>query len=171
MVKKKENLLYFVEGETETALLNALTILGKKQKLNLWEQDVSRFVRRIKPDTSIYILYDTDVLHQYRRFIDNLKKLDTEKNVANIFLLQQTENLEDEVAFACTISSRNKLFRAFNTQDATEFKSVFIKTNNLLERLNKLKLNPEKLWQGEHLVELSSYKKWRSSYQKLEKKK
>ncbi len=170
MATKKDNIRFFVEGETEIALLKALGILGVKQKVNLWENDVQKILRKLKPNTTIYIVYDTDRITQYQRFLDNLKKLQYDKNITKIYLLQQTKNLEDELSTACS-KSKAQLQKAFKAQDDKELKSRLCECSpeNLLQKLNKLSLQTDKLWQGEQLPELLAWQKHRVNFTDLER--
>ncbi len=160
---------FFVEGETEIALLKALGILGVKQKLNLWENDVQKILRKLKPNTTIYIVYDTDITAQHQRFLANLNKLQNDKNITKIYLLQQTQNLEDELSTACS-KSKVQLQKAFKAQDDKEFKSRLCECSpeNLLQKLNKLSLQTDKLWQGEQLPELLIWQNHRVHFDALE---
>ncbi len=144
-----QNYLIFVEGETEEHLLKQLQVIGKIQKINLWDTDVNKHLRRFKPNTLVYVVYDTDVAQSSTnidRFNNNLAILQSKKFLGGI--VQQTLNFEDELVIACSqLKNTKALFKAFNAVNANEFKSQFIKTNNTLSILEKQGFNNLKLWQ------------------------
>ncbi len=171
MREKKDNILFFVEGQTEQAVLSALNILGKTDKRNLWHIDSKKIIRLLKPNTTLYIVYDTDELSQCQRFINNLKQLDKEKKVVSLYLIQQTHNLEDELVYACSIS-KPKLRKEFKAQNDDELKSKINQctSDNLFQKLSKLGLNTDKLWTGKHIAELADWENYRVTFQDLELK-
>lgn len=140
------SILIFVEGQTEEKLLKALRVLGKIQRINLWDTDIRKFVRRIKANTKVYVVYDTDNTANIDRFNDNLSVLKKMGCLAGI--LQQTYNFEDELVKASSkLVNKHALFNAFDASNAAEFKTRFLQANNSLEILNRQGLNPDLLWQ------------------------
>lgn len=144
-----QNFLIFVEGETEGHLLKKLQVIGKIQKINLWDTNVNKHLRRFKPNTLVYVVYDTDVAHSsanINRFNSNLAVLQSNKVLGGI--VQQTFNFEDELVIACSELKNSKaLFKVFNAVNANEFKSQFLKASNILSILVSQGFDCSKLWQ------------------------
>ena len=148
------NLWFFVEGQTEKKFLEALNVLGAIKQYNLWQIDINRIIRQLKPNTTIYIVYDTDVSDKIpeQRFLSNIDSLYNHNRVnKNVYLLPQTKNLEDEISTACSLT-KGTLLKEFRAQGTKELKSTILGCTNLSQRLQKLKLNPHKLWRGESIA-------------------
>lgn len=140
-----KEMIYLVEGKTELELFNSLDLMGKVIELNLWQKSISKIQRRFKPNTVVYVIYDTDVLDGIELFHKNLRQLKKDNRLVGI--IQQADNLEDELVRACqSIKKHSQLFNEFNAVSATEFKSNFIKTNQTLDKLNSLGFEPTLLW-------------------------
>lgn len=144
-----QNYQIFVEGETEERLLKELKVIGKIKKINLWDKDISKLLRTFKPNTAIFVIYDTDAMQSdtnIARFNANLAILKRHKYLAGI--LQQTKNFEDELVYSChQFRTVKDLFNAFNAVNADEFKTKFLKANNPLEILAKFGFDKYVLWQ------------------------
>lgn len=138
-----------VEGETEKRLLESLEIVGKINLVNLWNVDINKRLRKFKPNTKVFVIYDTDIKQSQgniQRFNDNLRVLDKHKFLGGI--LQQTLNFEDELVLACgKLNSTRDLFSSFHAVNAREFKTNFLKSNNRLEVLKQNDFDAAKLWQ------------------------
>lgn len=78
-MKKRTTIQFLVEGQTEREFIKALNLLGKVQLINLWDKDISSILARLRAD-EIYIIYDTDVIHNIERFTRNLRVLKQQKN-------------------------------------------------------------------------------------------
>lgn len=140
-----KEIIYLVEGQTEIELINSLDLMGKVIELNLWQKPISKIQRRFKPNTVVYVIYDTDVLDGIELFHKNLRQLKKDNRLAGI--IQQTDNLEDELVRACqSIKKHSQLFEVFQAVSASEFKSNFIKTTQVLDKLNGLGFDPNLLW-------------------------
>ncbi|MDG6319070.1 hypothetical protein QAA07_02860 [Glaesserella parasuis] len=77
-MKKRTTIQFLVEGQTEREFIKALNLLGKVQLINLWDKDISSILARLRAD-EIYIIYDTDVIHNIERFTRNLRVLKQQK--------------------------------------------------------------------------------------------
>lgn len=153
--------VFIAEGETEIKLLSSL-YEGKTRKINLWNQNILKFLANMKGSILI-IVYDTDQTGNINRFKENLNFLD--KNHIPYYLLQQTLNFEDEILRGTNCRSVDVFF---NTNSQDEFKTKFNNCSNPLEVLSKKQINYYKLWQGEHLADLSPWKSKRISHTHLE---
>lgn len=144
-----QNYQIFVEGETEEKLLKELKVIGRIKKINLWNKDVNKLLRTFKPNTAIFVIYDTDAMQSeanITRFNANLATLKKNHYLAGI--LQQTENFEDELVHACRqFKTLKDLFKAFDAVNADEFKTKFLKANNPIEILEKFGFDKHELWQ------------------------
>lgn len=138
-----------VEGDTEKKLLVWLGVIGKIEIVNLWDKDIKKILRKIKPNTDVFVIYDTDVQQSQaniERFNDNLKILKRDGYLKGI--LQQTLNFEDELIYACKdIKNVKELFKLFHAVNADEFKSNFLDVNNGLAVLERVGFDKAKLWQ------------------------
>ncbi|HED4484300.1 TPA: hypothetical protein R4352_002063, partial [Pasteurella multocida] len=141
-------------------LLDALNCQGKKIVFNLWNNEINKIYSRLNADI-IFIIYDTDKTQNYNRFNNNLNFL--KKNKIKFFLLQQTNNLEDELVY-CTSCSKIEDFFGNST---SEFKASFISCGNLQQKLNRLHFNPEKLWSRNLHQLLLSWSGYRGNYKDL----
>lgn len=143
----RKHLLY--EGETEKKLLKCIGAIGKYTKFNPFENDVSRLRRLINKQDTVYLVYDSDVIHDnaVNKFKANIKQL--LRTTKKLVLIQQTLNLEDELVYACASCKDHKqLYQAFNAKPVTieKFKANFIKATNCLTILKRLGFDKEKLF-------------------------
>lgn len=140
--------IYLVEGETEKKFIKAFQgkyfISGKIQKFNLWNRDINKIIINLKCDILI-VVYDTDEITNLSRFKDNIEIL--KKHVTSIILISQDKNLEDELN-----KSLNKtMFDIFGVDSKKELKNKFMKTNNILEKLEKSGYNNTKIWNTKYM--------------------
>ena len=83
------NYLFFVEGETEQALVKK-QFHGKVEVLNLWNANLKKIqakIQRLSPMyTYLFIVFDTDELGNVSSFIDAIKLLAL--HCKKLFILQ-----------------------------------------------------------------------------------
>lgn len=145
-MNKIKQILFLVEGETEKKLLHALqsrhsALRGKVTIFNICQKPIEKILRSIKSDI-LYIVYDTDTLHntdESNRVIQNFYTL--KKHKLNFYLIQQTNNLEDELIASCAeLNRKEKLYKSFGAHGCAEFKHKLCSHkqlyNKLLEELN-----------------------------------
>ncbi len=159
-----KKILILVEGETEKRLVATLNLLGKVQIINLWQKPVSKIIPRIKEDIVI-IIYDADTLDQIDFFKKNLNTL--QKHNIKFYLVQQTHNLEDEI-IAC--SKCKKIQEVFNTQGIRDFKSEWLKCQNLSKKLEDINFQKSKLWNGSLIAPLQSWGSCKKAFNDLKTK-
>jgi len=150
LMRKKATYHYYVEGEDEKSLLEALKRdlccieSGKVDKVNVIQ---TRFtiarIRPLKPGTIVVLIYDTDVdknidILQYN--VDFLKK---QKGIQCVICIPQVKNLEDELRNACKIKHARELTKS---STKTEYKRDIISCSNLGKRLQECKFDISKLW-------------------------
>lgn len=169
MSKVLNTRIIFVEGETEMSLFNYLkknsTIQAKKiVKKNLWSECIKKYSINIPKNSDIIVVFDSDITNQAERFIQNIKYLMSRKH--NIFLFQQTQNFEEEIAHCCSLTTK-KLFSSFcknKTAGANDFKRDFIACNNQVEKITSLGWNKQKWFVRDLDESLQILNAYKSSY-------
>jgi len=142
-----KKIYYFYEGETEKTFLTTLKgsyiLSGRLSKFNLWQDSINKIKRKFNTLDELFFIIDTDTLPKTKGFIDNLRHLSD----YNFHLVVQNKNLEDELVASCNKKSKNDLYQKFYSKTSkTEFKSSFIKDNNLKGKLERNNFNYELLW-------------------------
>lgn len=149
-MRKRINYQYYVEGEDEKRLLDALKRdlrcieSGKVDKFNAIQ---SRFtvarIRPLKQDTIVVLVYDTDVenidiLQQNISFLKNQRAI-----IKDVVCIPQINNLEDELLYACEIKTIGELTHSSTKKD---YKRDLIDCTNLGTRLMKCNFDISKFW-------------------------
>lgn len=137
--------LILVEGDTELSLFQKLKREGRigfksVVKKNLWQDGIKSYAITIPRGCDLLVVFDTDELGQVERFISNIQFLNSRGH--NVYLLQQTNNFEEELAWCCG-KSVAKLVAEFCVKKASgvhDFKRDFIACKNPLPKLIKLGL-------------------------------
>lgn len=147
MAAKNYNYLYYVEGEDDEAIVKALKnkyiISGKILCFNVVEKEISTLkLRTIKENTVIILVFDVDTnnINTITKNIEVLKKC---KNVKEIILIPQVENLEDELIRSTSI---RKIKELTNSKSTTDFKRDLLKATNTLKLLENKKFDINKFW-------------------------
>ena len=140
---------YYVEGECEQKLINELKkagvqklVSGKVEVLNVITEIISDIrLLALNKKTIIILVYDIDkpITEILERNIKKLKKY----GFTNVVHIQSIKNFEDEIIFSTTIKKINDLF---NTQGVSDFKNSFISHKNILNKLNTVNFDHEKIW-------------------------
>ena len=148
-MKKEVYYQYYVEGESEKCLINALKtklrciVPGKVERFNVI-QDIfnNSRLRSLKTGTNIILVYDTDTndIANLRKNIAFLKK---QTAIANVFCIPQVYNLEQELVFSCDIRRAGELTQC---QTIKDFKRTFIACTNIDVRLKKCRFSMDRLW-------------------------
>lgn len=147
---KKAIYHYYVEGEDEKSLLNALKRdmgcieSGKVDKFNVIQNKftVAR-IRPLKPGTIVILIYDTDVETNIEILQYNVNFLKKQSGIKDILCIPQVKNLEDEIVRACEIRNARELTKSGTK---TDFKSDLISCSNLGARLCKCQFDVSKFW-------------------------
>ena len=148
----RNNCIYYVEGDCEKTLINALkehpskVIPGKVKVFNIIKNEVTRSqLISIKPGTTVVFVFDTDV-----RVTDHLKN-----NIARfraycvrtkIVFLPQVLNFEDEIVRCTDVSEPTDLTKSKSQKD---FKRDFCALTNPRAVLDRHCLDVLKLWMTE----------------------
>ena len=145
-----KNCTYFVEGECEKKLLNALKaspnliLPGKVRVFNVI-QDVltGSHLYSIKEGYVVFV-FDSDVktVEKLKQNIEKVRKYCPQKTVTLLFLVQ-LKKLEDELVRATDV---NKIEELTGSRSEKDFKSDFLALKDLRLVLNKHGFKIEKLW-------------------------
>lgn len=140
---------YFVEGESEQILINALKtdlgliVPGKVDILNVIQKKINKnWLRTMKPSTTVILVYDTDVedVELLKKNIETLKKCAAVKDV---WCIPQVKNLEDELVRACNIRNVMDLT---GTRTLHDHKRAFINSSNQSQMIERNEFDIEKMW-------------------------
>lgn len=146
---KKANFQYYVEGQNEKALLNALKSelrcieSGKVDVFNVVQKQFTvTQIRPLKQNTIVILVYDTDV-DNTDVFRQNMVFLKRQKAIREVICIPQVKNLEDELIRACHINDIRELT---HSSTKTDYKRDLIRCSNLCARLIQCKFNITKFW-------------------------
>lgn len=153
----KYNYYYYVEGETEQAILEALKKKGnciqsgKVEVFNILLRKIPVAKTSVhKPGTVVVLLFDTDIQNSDERvqclktLEYNLKTFKASKHIKEVLCVPQVFNLEDELEYACSMNVYDLL--SLKHKSTKDFKTHLLKTTNLHEKLSDAGLDIEKLW-------------------------
>jgi len=144
------NYLYYVEGETERALINALKkekppliVPGKVDVLNVIQKKITDMhLRTLKRNTTVVLIFDTDIANAgYLK--ENITKLQTCSNVSKLICIPQVKNLGDELINCTDVSVIKDLLGSKSNSD---FKAECIREAHLMEKLMRHSFDIECLW-------------------------
>lgn len=146
--------IMFVEGETEMSFFQKLKrdkriAIKSIVKKNLWQDNIKNYAITIPKNSELYIVFDSDEVGQAKRFIDNVNFL--RRRGHSIFLLQQKNNFEEELAWCCgkTLPKFITAFCVKKTSGVSDFKRDFIACGNPLSKLLDLGLQETILFSRE----------------------
>lgn len=158
---------YFVEGECEEKLINTLKSelmvlkTGKVQKLNVIENEISKArLIALRPGTMVVLIFDTntgniEILNM------NIKKLSECSSVADLVLIPQVKNLEDELVKSCRIRNVKELL---GSKSNKEFKGDLIRVTNLANKLKSKEFDINLIWKD---TPLSPYQNIKNDARKI----
>lgn len=149
----KNNCIYFVEGQCEKKLIEALKEEpqrlrpGKIKVWNLIKDEIpSSILLTIKEGSVVVLVFDTDVL-QTDKLKKNIQNLKTRCKKINIVYLAQVLNLEDELVRCTDVSKVQDLT---NSNSKREFKRDFCSMTNCRQILDRHHLDVERLWNSRY---------------------
>ena len=145
----KEQVYYFVEGKCEKTLIDLiksnefnLIIPGVCKILNVITHKITNYdLQNLKNPKKIILIYDTDNINSLDILNSNLTML--KKTKARIVNLHSVLCFEDELIRATNI---NSIHNFFNTNSLEEFKTKFISSKNLKNKLFSLEFDINKMW-------------------------
>lgn len=140
---------YFVEGECEEKLINALKV-RQQEYLTPGKVTVFNFTNKLitnpriavlNKETIIILVYDIDV-NKTEILEKNIAKLN-KFGFKKIYHIQSINNFEDEIIYSTVL---NKIDGLFNTAGKEEFKKEFIHSSNIIKKLDSVDFNRDKIW-------------------------
>lgn len=149
-MKKNSTYHYYVEGEDEKSLLDALKSdlkciqSGKVEKFNVIQNRFTAArIRPLKYGVVIVLVYDTDVETNNEILKYNIDFLKKQSGVSEVVCIPQVKSLEDELKRACKIKNIGELT---NSKTTTDYKRDLISCTNLGARLKKCDFDVSKMW-------------------------
>lgn len=146
---KNTNILYFVEGEDEKALINTLKkdlrVIqpGKVQVLNVLQNKISiNILRTLKKNTVVILVFDTDK-ENTDTLAENIKTLSKCSVISRVITIPQVKSLEDELLRSCEIKNITDLLGSRSKKD---FKGDLIRVTNLGAKLVEHGFNINLFW-------------------------
>ena len=141
---------YFVEGECEQKLLNAIKTApslvqpGKLRVFNVIQDLLSKSHLYSIKEGLIVFVFDSDVreTNRLKQNIDIVKKICPSKTIKLVFLVQ-VMNLEDELVRATNIK---KIAELTNSKSEKDFKSDFIALKDCRGAIVRHDFDIRKMW-------------------------
>jgi hypothetical protein len=144
-------IIYFVEGECEEALINALKMQpslvypGKVRKHNVIQNLIPKSILlSIKPKTQVVFVFDTDVkrVDILRKNIERIKKYCSQIMIVH---LMQVFNFEDEIVRSTDVKKAQDLTKS---KSLSNFKHDFGRMNpkECRQNLKRHRFDIHKIW-------------------------
>ena len=140
---------YYVEGECEEALINALKKNpakinpGRVKVWNVIEKVLpDSILRTIQPGSTVVFVFDTDV-QRTGNLEKNIQQVKKYAGKVVVVLLPQVMNLEDELKRSTDVKEITELTKSKSRSD---FKRDFCHITDLRKTLDTHKLDINKLW-------------------------
>ncbi len=147
---KRASYYYYVEGDDEKSLLNALKsdlgciASGRVEKFNpVQNRFTNARIRPLKVGTIVVLVYDTDVDTNISILNDNVNFLKKHSGIKDVICIPQVKNLEDELVDAFEIKNIAELTKSGTKK---EYKRDLISCSNLGARLKKCQFDIKKFW-------------------------
>lgn len=142
-MKKNSTYHYYVEGEDEKSLLDALKSdlkciqSGKVEKFNVIQNRFTAArIRPLKYGVVIVLVYDTDVETNNEILKYNIEFLKKQSGVGEVVCIPQVKSLEDELKRACKIKNICELT---NSKTTADYKKDLISCTNLGGKIEKMR--------------------------------
>lgn len=163
--------IILAEGDTEVSFFQKMKREGRVGfksivKKNLWQDCIKSYAITIPRGCDLLVIFDTDKLGQIERFISNVRFLSSRGH--NVYLLQQKNNFEEELAWSCDKSVAKLIaeFCAKKTSGVNDFKRDFIACKNPLPKLIRLGMTDTRWFARDLHESLHSLVKMKSSFKK-----
>lgn len=151
-MRKKANYHYYVEGEDEKSVLNALKRdlkcieSGKVEVFNSVQKGLTAArIRPLKMGTVVVLVYDTDVETNVEILRNNIAFLRKQSGIRDVICIPQVKNLEDELINACKIKNAEEVTKSASKSD---YKKELINCSNLGARLCACQFDIAGFWSG-----------------------
>lgn len=148
-MSKMNKVVYFVEGECEEKLINALKqkpsaiCPGKVKKINVIQNELSKSqLIQIQTGTIVVLVFDTDI-PKTDCLQKNLELLEKKCTQVKTVCLAQVLNLEDELVRCTDVTRIEDLTHSRSRRD---FKRDFCATTNTRSLLEQHQINVPRLW-------------------------
>lgn len=149
MGKRNEHYQYFVEGDNEKCLINALKLnsqyiqSGKVGVYNVTHRRIPiTLLRPLKTGTYVVLVYDTDAGNT-EILRSNINMLKQQSGIKGVICIPQVKHLEDELVYACNIRDVKEVT---HSKTKSDFKRDFIQCTNIEARLKDCGFDINKLW-------------------------
>ena len=146
---KRIKIQYYVEGECEKKLLEALKeqndliLPGKIEVFNVVNKELTdMYLRLLSEKTTVVFLFDTDI-EKTDILRKNISKVKKNGRIRDLWLVIQVKNLEDELLRSTVVRHVQDLVGCSTEK---EFKHAFIVEKNLFEKLNNHGFDLSKMW-------------------------
>ena len=148
-MRKMNRVIYFVEGECEEKLINALKEVpaiirpGKVKIINVIQNllNASQLVQ-IQPGTTVVLVFDTDV-PKTDCLQENIRRLRKKCTKVEVVFLAQVRNFEEELVRCTDVERASELTHSRSNKD---FKRDFCAATNTRHLLDRHNLVVSKLW-------------------------
>lgn len=169
-MRKNRIYQYYVEGEDEKSVINALKQeigcieSGKVEKFNVIQNKftIAR-VRPLKKGTVAVLVYDTDIETNTKTLEYNIDFLKKQSAIKDVVCIPQVKNLEDELMRACNIKHIGELTKSGSKKD---YKRDLISCTNLGKRLHNCNFDISKFWSK---TPQNVFQKFQNSSDKIKK--
>lgn len=135
---KNDILQYYVEGENEERLINALKSelrcirTGKVAVFDVVKRRMSKNkLMQLKQGTTIVLVFDTDT-NDAIILKENIEMIKSQSFIKEVICVTQVQNLEDELERSCSIKSAKELT---GSRSITDYKRTLNKEKNLGAKL------------------------------------
>lgn len=142
---------YYVEGPCEKKILEELkkiqaVIAGRVNIFNAAQEAFTQErLRLLSSNTVAILLLDTDA-GNYEILSKNIRLLKKNRNIKDVWLVLQVDNLEKELLRATDVREIKDLIGSKSNKD---FKSAFLSEKNLMVKLIQHNMKYECLWTTE----------------------
>ena len=148
---RNRQVIYFVEGECEERLIRSLVndfsilIPGRIRILNIAQKRIPKSIyTTLRQGSCIVFVFDTDA-GEPQIAEENIKALARFVPDAELVVIPQNRNLEDELCRACGLREIRTLTRSRSRSD---FKKDFIHASNLQRLMEECGFDFNLLWTG-----------------------
>ncbi|MGL5056558.1 MAG: hypothetical protein ACRC6A_04195 [Fusobacteriaceae bacterium] len=139
---------YIVEGEIEKKVIDEIKYeyiqSGKVLVKNPIQNKIpDTILRTLKINTTVILVFDTDVTTNLNILDYNISKLSKQKNIKEVILIPQVNHMEEEIVYSTNI---NQIKDLLGNRSNSDFKVKVLECNNLLLKLEQKKFDINKFW-------------------------
>ena len=139
---------YIVEGEVEKKIIDEIKHKyiqsGKVLVKNPIQNKIpDTILRTLKLNTTVILVFDTDITNNLDILDYNISKLSRQKNIKEVILIPQVKHMEDEIVYSTNI---NQIKDLLGTRSNSDFKIKVLDCSNLLLKLEQKSFDINKFW-------------------------